>query len=77
MKLSEWFPADQKPTINGWYDTRWFQGDRSTKYRLWWRRGWRLDSRGPLLPNQHRPWRGLLRELSETKFNISVFNEGN
>lgn len=66
MKLSEWFPADQKPTINGWYDTRngwheWFVSDRFAEHRLWWRKGWRLDSRSPLLLNQHRPWRGLLK----------------
>ncbi len=62
MKLSPWFPADQQPTINGWYDTRWFEGDRFTKYRLWWTpKGWRHGPRGPLSSHQRRPWRGLLK----------------
>lgn len=77
MALTKWFDPDEKPTVNGWYDTRWFAGDRFTESRLWWRKGWRVDSRGPLLPNQHRPWRGLLGELSEIKLNVSIFNEVN
>ncbi len=59
MELTQWFDPDEKPTLTGWYDTRWFAGDRFTENRLWWRKGWRLDSRSPLLPNQHRPWLGL------------------
>jgi hypothetical protein len=59
VELTQWFDPDEKPTRTGWYDTRWFAGDRFTENRLWWRKGWRLDSRSPLLPNQHRPWLGL------------------
>jgi hypothetical protein len=59
VELTQWFDPDEKPTLTGWYDTRWFAGDRFTENRLWWRKGWRLDSRSPLLPNQHRPWLGL------------------
>ena len=61
-QLTKWFDPDEKPTINGWYDTRWFVGDRFTKYRLWWTaKGWRTDPRGPLSSHQYRPWRGLLK----------------
>lgn len=61
MKLSRWFPPNEKPTIEGLYQTRVSVGNG--RFRMLWRDGcWWLPLRyGRVIKAyfQDREWRGL------------------
>jgi hypothetical protein len=57
--LTDWFPADVKPTRPGWYECKNHFG--LITGRRWWWDGevWRFSEREPALCHQDRTWRGL------------------
>lgn len=76
-KLTDWFDPSIKPTINGVYDVREFEGDPGTGAQYWNGRHWcfyglnREDAaqcahRGKSMFQNHQ-WRGLAEDPALTK----------